>query len=76
MSRTDVPTKEQCHWDLPPVPRPLFVCWHPESDDCWNMMGSGQTPDEAYSDLIDQHAAWVEEMRERMEIESQPWEVA
>ena len=64
MNRTDVPTREQCHWAMPPVPKPLFVCWHPESDDCWNLSGAGQTEDEAYEDLLAAHSEWLAEQEE------------
>jgi hypothetical protein len=74
MTRADIPTIEQCSFDTPPVPRPLYVVWHPESDDCWNMMGEGQTKLEAYQDMINKHDEWLEDMRDKIAIDSQPWD--
>jgi hypothetical protein len=53
MSRTKIPELAECHMDRPPVPKPLYWCWHPEADDCFNVGGGGQTPQEAYADMLE-----------------------
>jgi hypothetical protein len=51
--KLELPTMAECHWDTPPVPSPLYVCWPPEADDSFNVRGEGQTKKEAYVDLCE-----------------------
>lgn len=49
-----IPSLAECHWDMPPVPEPRYVCWHPASDDCFNISGCGQRlMAEAYCAMLD-----------------------
>ena len=43
--RTRIPEIDACQWDIPPVSRELFICYHPQN--C-AVNGWGRTKEEAY----------------------------
>ena len=54
------PPMVDCNFDTPPIPE-IWVCRHPDADDCFNISGIGKTKLESYKNMLKELHAWREE---------------